>query len=412
MRIGFVSTRLAGVDGVSLETAKLVKVLEGMGHECFYCAGELEAGGPPGQLTPAMHFTHPGAKALHDAAFGTPHGSPELTRRIYEQADFLRGELERFTSAYSIDMIVPQNACAIPMNIALGVAIRDYAARTRIPTICHNHDFYWERERFLTNGIQDILDTAFPPGLENVRHLVINTPMQRQLYARRGIQADYLPNVFDFATPPTPLDDYAAGFRAELGLSEDDVIVLQPTRVIRRKGIEKAVELVRKLDDPRLILLITGYEGDEPGGYGGWLREEADRAGIRYRFIADYVGDQRGEQDGHRVYSLWDIYPHATLITYPSTYEGFGNAFIEALYFGKPVVVHTYAMYLSDIKPTGVQAVEFTHDLTPEVLAQVRDLLDNPAKREAMAKHNYEVCKTHFSYEKLADVLEAVLGRF
>jgi glycosyltransferase involved in cell wall biosynthesis len=412
MRIGFVSTRLAGVDGVSLETAKLVTVLEGMGHTCFYCAGELDAGGPPGQSAPAMHFTHPDARALHDSAFGRPQVSRAVIHRVYEQADALRAELERFVSTYSLDMIVSQNASAIPMNIALGVAIHDLAARTRIPTICHNHDFYWERERFLTNGIQDILDTAFPPGLENVQHFVINTPMQRQLYARRGIWADYLPNVFDFATPPPPLDDYAASFRAELGLREDDVIVLQPTRVIRRKAIEKAVELVRKLDDPRLILLITGYEGDEPGGYGAWLREEADRAGIRYRFIADYVGDGRGEKDGHRVYSLWDIYPPATLVTYPSTYEGFGNALVEALYFGKPVVVHTYAMYLSDIKPAGVQAVEFTHDITPDVLAQVRGLLDNPARREALAAHNTVVGKTHFSYERLADVLGMALKRF
>ena len=32
-RIGFVATRLAGTDGVSLETFKLAHVLERMGHE-------------------------------------------------------------------------------------------------------------------------------------------------------------------------------------------------------------------------------------------------------------------------------------------------------------------------------------------------------------------------------------------
>ena len=35
VRIGFVSTRFAGKDGVSLEVEKWVSVLEGMGHECF-----------------------------------------------------------------------------------------------------------------------------------------------------------------------------------------------------------------------------------------------------------------------------------------------------------------------------------------------------------------------------------------
>ena len=39
-RIGFVSTRLSGPDGVSLETAKWARVFSDLGHECFYFAGK------------------------------------------------------------------------------------------------------------------------------------------------------------------------------------------------------------------------------------------------------------------------------------------------------------------------------------------------------------------------------------
>ncbi|RZB37547.1 MAG: hypothetical protein SRB2_01091 [Desulfobacteraceae bacterium Eth-SRB2] len=35
LRIGFVSTRLSGTDGVSLETNKWVDILQGLRHECF-----------------------------------------------------------------------------------------------------------------------------------------------------------------------------------------------------------------------------------------------------------------------------------------------------------------------------------------------------------------------------------------
>ncbi len=77
---------------------------------------------------------------------------------------------------------------------------------------------------------------------------------------------------------------------SEVGLSDDDLIVLQPTRIVRRKGIELAIELMRRLDDSRLVLVVTGYEGDERGGYGNWLREQAERAGIRFRFAGEYVG--------------------------------------------------------------------------------------------------------------------------
>jgi hypothetical protein len=41
-RLAFVSTRIAGTDGVSLEIAKWADVLERMGIECCYIAGESD----------------------------------------------------------------------------------------------------------------------------------------------------------------------------------------------------------------------------------------------------------------------------------------------------------------------------------------------------------------------------------
>ncbi|MBW1899047.1 MAG: glycosyltransferase family 1 protein, partial [Deltaproteobacteria bacterium] len=40
--IGFVSTRFAGVDGVTMEASKWAKVLEDSGHHSFWFAGELD----------------------------------------------------------------------------------------------------------------------------------------------------------------------------------------------------------------------------------------------------------------------------------------------------------------------------------------------------------------------------------
>ena len=52
MNIGFVGTRFAGVDGVSLETQKLAQVFREMGHDCFFCAGELDGNAQPSYLIP------------------------------------------------------------------------------------------------------------------------------------------------------------------------------------------------------------------------------------------------------------------------------------------------------------------------------------------------------------------------
>ncbi|MBN2471332.1 MAG: glycosyltransferase family 4 protein [Anaerolineae bacterium] len=413
MNIGFVSTRLAGVDGVSLETEKMDIVLQRMGHSTFYCAGELdEHMGARGMLIPEMHFQHSEIMEIQALAFDALHPPRALFSRIYAMADYLRQELRRFVHNYNIDLLISQNSSTIPMNLPLGIAIRDLVARTRIPLLCHHHDFYWERERFMNHGIQDILDEAFPPNLEPIRHLVISTVAQRELRSRSGIRATYLPNVFDFANPPAPPDGYGDTFRQDLGLRDDDILILQPTRVVRRKGIERAIELVEKLEDPRAVLVITGDTTDEPGSYGDWLAEQARRAGIRCIFAAEWIDDDRGSRSGHKVYSLWDVYPHADLITYPSIIEGFGNALIEMVYFRKPFAVHKYPIYRADIRPAGIRAIEFNYDITEDIVRQVKEVLHNADLRAEIVAHNYEVGRQHFSYEVMEDTLETVLRQF
>ena len=67
-------------------------------------------------------------------------------------------------------------------------------------------------------------------------------------------------------------------------------------------------------------------------------------------------GRRRGlNAAGKKVYTLFDIYPHADLVTYPSYYEGFGNAFLEAVYFRKPVVVNTLRRLCSRHRSARVQ---------------------------------------------------------
>ncbi|GAH31961.1 unnamed protein product, partial [marine sediment metagenome] len=72
-----------------------------------------------------------------------------------------------------LDLIIVQNALTIPMNLPMGVSLTGLIAELGIDTIAHHHDFFWERQRYQTNAILDLLDTAFPAKLPNIQHVTI-----------------------------------------------------------------------------------------------------------------------------------------------------------------------------------------------------------------------------------------------
>jgi len=238
---------------------------------------------------------------------------------------------------------------------------------------------------------------------------------QKELARRFGVPSAIIPNVVDYETPPPRIDDYNADLRREIGLRDDDWLILQPTRVVARKGIEHAIELVRRLKNPRAKLVISHPGGDEGGAYMQLLRERIEDAKIDVRFISDRVSEVRGvNAAGQKVYSLFDVYPHADLVTYPSFYEGFGNAFLEAVYFGKPVVVNTYAVYARDINPLGFKTVEMNQLVTNQVVEQTRQVLTDKVVRAEWAETNYQLGLKYFSYSvarrKLAARLANLFG--
>ena len=63
-RVGFVSTRIAGTDGVSLEVEKWSQVLSGMGVECFYITGQSDRPAARTALIEEAHFNYPPIKEI------------------------------------------------------------------------------------------------------------------------------------------------------------------------------------------------------------------------------------------------------------------------------------------------------------------------------------------------------------
>jgi glycosyltransferase involved in cell wall biosynthesis len=240
--------------------------------------------------------------------------------------------------------------------------------------------------------------------------VVINSSADNQLSLRTGISATIIPNVMDFDNPPPPIDRYAADVRRSFKLDEDELFILQPTRVVRRKGIEHAIELVRRLD-MKAKLIISHASGDEGHDYERRIKEYSKLMNVNTHFVSKIIDERRGRTAGGRkIYTLFDVYPHADLVTYPSTFEGFGNAFLEAIYFRKPIVVNTYSIYQMDIKPKKFKVIEIDGYVTEKALRQTRRVLKDPVYCREMAEQNYEKARRHYSYAVLHRKLKTLIA--
>ncbi len=406
---GFISTRIAGIDGVSLETLKWARVLQNYGIQSFYFGGELETPPERSYFCGRAHFKNPEIRFIFRSAFDTDHRKRSLTKRIHVIKEALKDELYRFIEKFQIDLLIPENAVTIPLNIPLGLAVTELISETCLPVIAHHHDFFWERTHFLTNAVWEYLSMAFPPHLPFIHHVVINSSAKNQLGLRTGASATIIPNVMDFAHPPPPVDEFAADVRSAFGVKPDEYFILQPTRVIKRKGIEHAIELVSRLG-LKAKLIISHASGDEGYRYEKRVREYSRIMNVDTVFVSERINEKRGyTKDGKKIYTLNDVYPHADLVTYPSDFEGFGNAFLEAIYFRKPIVVNAYSIYSIDIKPKGFDVIELDGYVNNQAIDQAKTVLMDENYRSRMVEHNYTTASRYYSYAMLEQKLLSVI---
>ncbi|MFC1812318.1 glycosyltransferase [Thermodesulfobacteriota bacterium] len=411
--IGFISTRFAGIDGVTLEASKWAQVLRQMGHQCFWFAGQLDKDPSRSMLVPEAFFQDEKNQWINERILGKKGRSSGVTDAIQSRKMFLKARIEEFIEKFSIDLLVSQNALTIPMHVPLGIAITEIIAESQIPTIAHHHDFYWERTRFSVNAVGDYLRMAFPPNLPNMEHVVINSAAQEELALRTGIASIIIPNILDFDNPPVVDDKNTLKLSRTIGLNENDIVILQPTRVVQRKGIERAIELIEDLGNPHCKLVICHEAGDEGFEYAEWLKEEARERGVDLRLFGMCMRDPWGEQEKKESeYTLFDVYPCADFVTYPSLYEGFGNAFLEAIYFKKPMLINRYAIFVRDIEPKGFDLIVMDGFLTRKTVQQVKDILSSSERRQQMVDHNYKVASRYYSYSTLRRWLITLLANF
>ncbi len=408
MKIGVIIGRIGGVDGVALETEKWIAVLEKIGHEVFIISGEFEQWEmkrPNHYLFPVLSFFSPEAEWGQRKAFYNMDMDPNpLFDHVEKISEIIYEKLDKWVKFNKIEAILSENASALPCHLSMGIGIKKLVERTSIPTVTHDHDFHWERGSRYISGHKEIntfLDENFPLLLPGVKHAVINTFGVNTFKNRFNIDATLVPNVMDFDKPyAVPTKDNEL-FLRQLGVAQGDIPLLQVTRIVRRKGIETAISLLDILQDKKLKLVITGNpKDDENQDYYNELVDQIHDLNLANQVVFGW----------HKVLNdknLSEIYAHGRACTYFSTYEGFGNAFVESVLAKKPIFVNNYKpVYMPDIGSKGFKTVMLEDNvLELEKVQQMSDIIYNEALCRDIGEYNYKIGKKYFSYQVLEEKL-------
>lgn len=436
------------MDGVSLEIEKWKNVLEKIGHKVYLLAGE--ASNIDATIIPEIQLDHPEIKRVCQNAFYLLKdfsSEEEFSKEIFRITECIEEKIYSFIKKYSIDILDIENVWSLPLNIPAAIALYRVIKSAGIKTISHHHDFFWERVNYSNptcKTVKDILTLYFPPKDNQIKHTVINSIARDELEKRRGIKAVVIPNVFNFEETSWRIDDYNYDFNKSLGLSQKDIIILQATRIVSRKGIELAIDLVKELAQPENLLLIKerGFydkrEIDEKSKvvlvlpnliedmeYFKLLKEKIKKEKVDAIFVSDIVDTKRKMKNNRKIYSLWDTYLFADLVTYPSLYEGWGNQFLEAIKAKLPIIIYEYEVFKTDIKPNGFRVISLGDKLKGKDVQglykidsslikratkeAIRVLTDLPYRKK-IVEYNFNLGRRLYSMQALREYLESIVN--
>jgi glycosyltransferase involved in cell wall biosynthesis len=221
----------------------------------------------------------------------------------------------------------------------------------------------------------------------------------------------------DFSVPYGIKSEKNSNLPQHLGYTDPGIYLYQITRIVERKGIEVAIDLIHKLNDKKIKLIITGNYADDAGSsYYNKLLEQIHELKLNEQIRFAYhlfQNKSRLSTGGDDMFSLSDGYAHATACTYFSTYEGFGNAFVEAVLARKPIFVNNYLpVYMPDIGSKGFRTVMLeNNELNEGAVKDMAEIIYDPKLAKEIADYNFELGKKYFSYDTLKQKLEELIEK-
>lgn len=439
-RFLIVHFRVGKTDGVSLEIGAWKKILQSQGAEVALCSGPVSIGADY-VINNLEQQLNPNIYKIDNEAFGGLKefkSKKELKEAVLREQSVLEKEFAKVIEDYNPTNIIISNIFAVGEGIHAAGALTKVLDRYRIPTTLVNHDFYWENNRHMnpsTKFIEEQLNRYFPIEREYVKNYCINRIGQQSLLEKKGIKSDIIYDTFNYRQKCWKKRSSITKYLLEKGVVENALVVLQATRVVRRKNIEIAIDFVKELStrkkelngilydgrifdfnkDP-ILFVISGYVEKRDEKYLDNLLAYGKQCNVPIIYLGN---------DMHKRYELFDIYPYADIITYPSEYEGFGNQLLEAVFAKKQVVLFEYPVYKTDIRDKQFEFLSLGDEKEIDINSGFSKISKKKMKRvvddaifrlkspEEYCKYcdmNFDIASSHFSYENTLEQFKYCFG--
>lgn len=424
--------RYGKTDGVSLQMAAWKEILRQNGIEVLVCAGPKseQADFIVEEFEPLLN---PDTYRLYKQAFKLEpeFNETEFRKNFLEMTQILYQQFKKVFTQVQPDRVMVSNVFSVGLHLPAAVALAQVLDETGIQTMAIHHDFYWESVRFHQPAcplVEDCLQTYLPPKRQWLKHFCINTLAQKELWQRKQIEAGLLPDTHNFDLDYRDNEGHCRSVLETAGVIDKDLVVLQATRIVRRKNIELAIDLLKILQDriqetgkARAVLVMCGYAEKCDLDYQDKLFDYAQEKGVWILHLQEVSA----RPDPNKC-DLYNLYDRADVVTYPSEYEGFGNQFLEAVAARKPIVVFEYPVYKSDIKPQGFEIISLGDKLKQvggaagwakvdnEILAravgEIIDLVKFPDRKNEMVEKNFRIGRERYGFAAARKILMEALN--
>jgi glycosyltransferase involved in cell wall biosynthesis len=256
--------------------------------------------------------------------------------------------------------------------------VADAARRVGLPRVCHHrfpfpgtaidwmNKFGAERHVFVSRALMDEMCAASPTLAASAR----------------GVLYDGLP----LSPVPTAADRLTV--RRQLGLPADKVIVLFAGQIIERKGVADLIRAWGLLPAAARAAAELVIVGDDLAGNGAY-RAEMEKLAAAESCPAKFVGFQK---------NVADWLTAADVAVVPSHVEPLGNATLEAMALGLPVIGGDVGG-IPEMVAAERTGLLVPPKSPPQLAAALARLIANPAERAAFGAAGAARCRDLFALE-------------